>query len=449
MPKSSLRHSFLVGASAFAVVLVAFPAPIQAATSKCLGERATIVGTQRDDSLNGTTRRDVIVGLGAADTINGRGGGDLICSGGGADVVIGGGGADRVDAGPGSDIVFGQAGNDALMGGSGVDALLGGKGSDRHIGGSDLDLAAFLDAPSGVVVDLGQKIATGFGQDSLTEVEGIIGSHHSDIMRGNGSLNVFFGGEGDDQLVGRQGTDFAFFTLSTAGVSVDLASAQAEGEGSDTLNSIENAVGSNHGDSLKGTGSANYLSGEGGNDLIDGRGGGDICYAESVSNCIESLPSTSEPPEGTDAAVGAKLASRAGDKFPPPERAPGPPSESQASERHSAVFPGSLSCPMLTGTAVMTYPSYTGYGYWAWRRSYPWPVGPWNYGPWMYFNGARWIAHYGVWFDVTNTAAWAGGHSTAIEAWYYHVNSARWYKVGECFTQTPHLIPGLTMVPSG
>jgi hypothetical protein len=59
-----------------------------------------------------------------------------------------------------------------------------------------------------------------------------------------------------------------------------------------------------------------------------------------------------------------------------------------------------------------------------------------------------WIAYMnGQWYYVSDTAAWPGGHSTAIEAWYYHYASQQWYKIGECFTQTTHLIPGLEIVP--
>jgi uncharacterized delta-60 repeat protein len=59
---------------------------------RCMGRKATIVGTRRADALNGTGHRDVIAALAGNDHVKGRGGNDLIC---------GGAGHDRIDGGPG------------------------------------------------------------------------------------------------------------------------------------------------------------------------------------------------------------------------------------------------------------------------------------------------------------------------------------------------------------
>jgi uncharacterized delta-60 repeat protein len=63
--------------------------------SRCMGRRATIVGTRRGETLVGTRHRDVIAALGGADTVRGRGGNDLICGGPGRDKISGGPGHDR------------------------------------------------------------------------------------------------------------------------------------------------------------------------------------------------------------------------------------------------------------------------------------------------------------------------------------------------------------------
>jgi uncharacterized delta-60 repeat protein len=65
-------------------------------SARCLGKRATIVGTRRRDILQGTPHRDVIAALGGTDTVRGRGGSDLICGGDGGDSLLGGPGLDRV-----------------------------------------------------------------------------------------------------------------------------------------------------------------------------------------------------------------------------------------------------------------------------------------------------------------------------------------------------------------
>ncbi|MDX6608677.1 MAG: hypothetical protein QOF85_602 [Solirubrobacterales bacterium] len=65
-------------------------------SARCLGRRATIVGTRRRDVLRGTPRRDVIATLGGDDTVRALGGNDLICGGRGLDHLFGGPGRDRV-----------------------------------------------------------------------------------------------------------------------------------------------------------------------------------------------------------------------------------------------------------------------------------------------------------------------------------------------------------------
>lgn len=64
--------------------------------SRCLGRRATIVGTQGRDEITGTPRRDVIAALGGKDTVRGLSGADLICGGKGRDKLLGGPGRDQI-----------------------------------------------------------------------------------------------------------------------------------------------------------------------------------------------------------------------------------------------------------------------------------------------------------------------------------------------------------------
>ena len=65
-------------------------------SARCLGRRATIVGTRRGEILRGTPHRDVIAALEGNDTVRGLGGRDLICGGPGLDSLTGGPGADRI-----------------------------------------------------------------------------------------------------------------------------------------------------------------------------------------------------------------------------------------------------------------------------------------------------------------------------------------------------------------
>ena len=104
-----------------------------AGRNTCLGEAATMVGTNGADILIGTAGPDVIVGAGGDDVIRGLGGDDVICGGYGNDRLLGGGGDDRMLGGDGSDVLFGRWGDDWLGGGSGADVANGGGGTDRCV----------------------------------------------------------------------------------------------------------------------------------------------------------------------------------------------------------------------------------------------------------------------------------------------------------------------------
>ena len=133
---------------------------------RCVGKRATIVGTPGKDKLRGTRRADVIVGLGGNDSISGVGGNDVVCGSDGKDRIAGGDGTDRLDGGNGNDSLDGGAGNDSETGGAGNDSVKGGAGNDRVLGGSGKD-----------------KLAGGAGRDTL------------------------LGGAGTDKLAGGAGKD--------------------------------------------------------------------------------------------------------------------------------------------------------------------------------------------------------------------------------------------------
>jgi hemolysin type calcium-binding protein len=107
---------------------------------RCYGRRATIVGTNADNTLKGTNGADVIVARGGDDTVNGGGGKDLICGEGGKDILRGASGADQLSGGTKNDTLRGGSGNDLLQGGGGADKLFGEAGRDRLSGGAGGDL---------------------------------------------------------------------------------------------------------------------------------------------------------------------------------------------------------------------------------------------------------------------------------------------------------------------
>jgi Ca2+-binding RTX toxin-like protein len=311
-----------------ATALVSSPAMAAAPTS-CQGQRATIVGTERSDTLQGTARRDVIVAGGGDDEILSAGGNDLVCAGDGFDHVRLGPGADRAHGGAGDDTIHGQSGRDLLLGEGAVDMLVGGTGDDRLRGGTGraiiiealiggpgddvldggpgLDSAQFFDSPRGVQVHLGTGVARGHGSDRLVRIEGVVGSNHADLIVGDqdgnglfgqagddtirggasgrladGTADVLSGDQGDDTLVGGSGQDLATYARIPVAVVVDLASGTARGQGGDKLSGVEAVQGSRLDDRLLGGPGGDLIGGSGGDDLVDGRGGADTVFYNDV-----------------------------------------------------------------------------------------------------------------------------------------------------------------------
>jgi Ca2+-binding RTX toxin-like protein len=266
MKAKAWLSAILVVQASFAIIVVL--APSAEASSRCFGIRPTIVGTPRADVLEGTRRRDIISGLGGRDTIKGLGGNDIICGFNGADTIIGGSGAD---------VLSGDGGNDSVSGGAGdFDNLWGFSGNDALKGGGGFDWVLYRGAPGPVTLDLSAGSATGEGTDTLSGIEGVVGSPYDDVLTGGDANNTFQAEDGNDTIDGGGGVDFASFFLSPGPVAVDLAAGTATGEGTDTLTGIENVNGSgDFGDTLTGDTQSNVLLGSGGDDSVIGGDGDD------------------------------------------------------------------------------------------------------------------------------------------------------------------------------
>jgi VCBS repeat-containing protein len=104
----------------------------------------------------------------------------------------------------------------------------------------------------------------------------LIGKGGNDLLNGGDGNDLLAGGAGNDALSGGNGSDTAVYIDASSSVTVNLGTGTASGgDGNDTLNSIENVIGSAFNDSLTGNGGANVLTGGGGGDNLAGGGGSD------------------------------------------------------------------------------------------------------------------------------------------------------------------------------
>lgn len=176
--------------------------------------------------------------------------------------ITGTSGRDSLTGTDGDDLIFGGEGQDVLSGAAGDDVLDGGTGGELPPGGfngvvfNGGDFADYRLAPNAVTVSLSLTAAqvTGWGSDTLANIESLYGSGFDDILTGNAERNALVGGAGNDRLFGLAGDD------------------QLMGEGGD--------------DRLDGGDGLDYLVGGDGADLITGGSGNDNLEGKDGSDAI-------------------------------------------------------------------------------------------------------------------------------------------------------------------
>lgn len=283
-----------------------------------------VVGSTYDDSITGDSGDNVLNGVIGDDTLDGGDGADTadFTSGWqGATVNLATGTAsddgfgdsdtlsniENVIGTDHADTITGDANANELDGGAGDDTLTGGDGDDIMDGAAGTDTADYSSDGAGVTVNLSSGTATDGNSDTdtLSNIENVIGSDYDDAITGdsadnilNGSAgdddldggsgnDILAGGAGDDDLHGGAGYDTASYAAASAGVSVDLSHSTAAGEGTDDLDNIENAIGTDYADTLTGSSNDNVLTGGNGDDVIYGNDGLDTIYGGEGDNTLE------------------------------------------------------------------------------------------------------------------------------------------------------------------
>lgn len=179
-------------------------------------------------------------------------------------------------------VITGNAGNNVLNGAGGIDTV------------------SYAPSTVAVTVDLSLTgaQATGFGSDTLTNFENIIGSALNDKLTGNALANRLDGGLGNDTLTGGEGGD-TYVVDSSADIIVETGAA---GEIDTVVSAVNWTLGSTlenltltgtvatigQGNSrdnvIIGNALANTLKGYGGNDTLDGGAGNDTLYGGNGSD---------------------------------------------------------------------------------------------------------------------------------------------------------------------
>jgi Ca2+-binding RTX toxin-like protein len=296
----------------------------------------TLNGGAGNDILNGGAGTDLLQGSTGDDGLNGDADNDTLQGGAGNDTLQGGSEDDILEGGAGNDTLDGDTGNDTASyasavaavtvdlsnlaaqntGGAGMDTLAnidnligskfadtltgdandnvieGGLGNDTLDGGTNGaggDTVSYAHAKAAVTVNLAAGTATGGGgSDTLSGIEGALGSNFNDTLiaaatgsklDGGAGNDIVVGGAGADTLDGGAGINTLSYANDTAGVHVNFFGGNnfggdATGD-SIVFGSFLNLLGGTGDDHLVGNGFNNRIDGGDGDDTVSGHLGND------------------------------------------------------------------------------------------------------------------------------------------------------------------------------
>lgn len=282
------------------------------------------------DSLTSVEQANLAAGASAAQinasafsgvvTLFGGAGGDSLVGTSGVDSIDGGAGNDTIQSGASSDTITGGAGNDSIDSGLGSDVLVEFTNANVTVtaaqiqGGSTLGTDRYTNIESMQFTGgaAANKFDTKLFTGNVTLLGGdgndtLISGGGNDSLQGQGDNDVLSGSAGDDLLDGGDGVDRL---VETADTNWTLADAGLAGQGSDVLNSFEQA-------SLTGGAGNNTLSATAytGNATLDGGTGDDTILGGNGASSLfgnagnDSLAGGTEADtllggDGTDTLIG-------------------------------------------------------------------------------------------------------------------------------------------------
>ncbi|MGZ8363376.1 MAG: calcium-binding protein [Caulobacteraceae bacterium] len=270
----------------------------------------SLMGLGGDDIVTGGDGGDRVYGGDGADYVAGQGGGDLVDGGDGDDTVSGGVNgndleADTINGGIGDDLIFAFA-NDVVSGGGGsdtlllrefstavhwdLDGLMGAAVRTKDVGGALVNLTVsgleFIQVTLGAGADF---INVGDAQcfiDARGGDDTIIGGSRSDYVKLGLGNDKYDGGGGYDRVgynIGANLLGGVHVSLLLQGTAQDVGN----GQGFDTLISVQHLSGTIYGDTLIGDKKDNWLWGQGGDNSLAGNGGNDLLAVDNGKNTVD------------------------------------------------------------------------------------------------------------------------------------------------------------------
>lgn len=186
------------------------------------------------------------------------------------------------------DVLTGNSGNNMINGLAGNDAMVGGAGDDTYFVDSSSD-SVTENANEGI--DTVNSYANTFTLGNNIENGRILSTSTSNLS-GNSLNNTIYAGSGNNVLNGLSGSDTVDYLYSTAGVTVTLASNDAQttgGSGTDYVRNFENINGTAFNDVLTGNALDNILNGRSGADTMSGGAGNDIYYVDLIGDSGDQI----------------------------------------------------------------------------------------------------------------------------------------------------------------
>lgn len=219
-------------------------------------------------------------------------------------LLFGGNDTFNMQASQQPDFLNGAGGNDTFNYGahfSGFSQIDGGAGTDTVNLNGDYGFLALGNIKNVELINLGAghdydfvmgdpgnpiKIdgsSLGANDQITVEYDGSVGSK---TVLGGAGADTFTGNRGNDTFDGGAGVDTADLSHASAGITVDLSLTTAQhigsGLGNIVLKNVENVVGTDFDDTLKGNASDNLFLGGRGHDAVDGGAGNDVVSFQNL-----------------------------------------------------------------------------------------------------------------------------------------------------------------------